>query len=242
MSKFRIIPNLLIENDNLVKGVHFRNHKYVGDPLNAMSIFNEKEVDEIVIMDRSAQSKGINFPLVERIAAQAFMPLSYGGGIRNIEDVTRLLQSGVEKVILNEATIDNTDLVSATADKFGSSSTIVAIDAKSGPFSDAKVWYRNATKKTGISALEHACKVEQAGAGEVLLTSVNNEGTMKGFDLKLIHKVSHSLSIPVIASGGAGNINHINEAIKHGASAVAVGSMCVFWGKYRAVLISYPKI
>ena len=238
---FRVIPSLLIEDGNLVKGINFKNHRYVGDPLNAVSIFNEKEVDEIVLLDRSSGKNGIDFLLIERIATQAFMPMTYGGGISSVSDAKRLLQSGVEKVILNSATITNPGLVTAIASQFGSSSTIVAIDAKTTTFGEHKVLIRNATKKTGISVRDHAKNMERAGAGEILLTSVNNEGTMKGFDLNLIQKITDILSIPVIASGGAGNIAHINEAIKRGASAVALGSMCVFWGKHRAVLINYPK-
>ena len=225
----------------MIKGVQYEHHRYVGDPLNAVSIFNEKEVDEIVIADRSAGKEGIDFSLIERIATQAFMPLAYGGGIRNIDDVTRLLQSGVEKVILNSVTITNPSIVEATASKFGSASTIVSIDAKSGVFGEAKVWYRNATVKTDIGVLNQAKRMEAAGAGEILLTSVNREGTMKGFDLKLIRKVANELSIPLIASGGCGKVDHIYEAINSGASAVVLGSMCVFWGKHRAVLINYPN-
>lgn len=242
MHPFRIIPSLLIENGGLVKGRQFKNHRYVGDPINAVRIFNEKEVDEIVLLDRSARSNGINMDLVAKVCTQAFMPLAYGGGITSLEDAAMVLQTGAEKVILNTTALLQPGLVEKIAGRFGSSAVIVALDAKSGLLSDKKVWHSNATRNTGIDVLSCACKMENAGAGELLLTSVSHEGSMKGYDIDLIRKVAAATKIPVIAHGGAGTMEHFGEAIKAGASAVAAGSMCVFWGKHRAVLINYPII
>ncbi len=241
MHSFRIIPSLLIENGSLVKGRQFRNHRYIGDPLNAVRIFNEKEVDEIMLLDRSARSQGINKSLIAKICTQAFMPLSYGGGISSLEDATVLLQSGIEKIVLNTTAVLQPELVEKIANKFGSSAVIVALDIKSDIWAHKKVYARNATHNTGLDVLSYASEMEAAGAGELLLTSVSHEGAMKGFNIDLIQKVASAVTIPVIAQGGAGLMEHFLEAIKAGASAVAAGSMCVFWGKHRAVLLNYPK-
>lgn len=243
MKRFRVIPTLLIKDDGLFKGEKFKNHKYVGDPINAVKIFNEKEVDEICILDISVtiNKKEPNFELIEEIASEAFMPLSYGGGLQRMDQVTRILRCGVEKVIFNYSAITNPNLIRETANKYGSSSTVVSIDVKSiGFLGNKKVFYLNASKAIDISPIEFAKQVEKLGAGEIILTSVDKEGVMKGYDYKLIQEITHAVSIPVIANGGAGNIEDFKTAIDVGASAVAAGSFFVFQGPHKAILISYP--
>lgn len=243
MKRFRVIPVLLIKDGGLYKGEKFKNHKYVGDPINAVKIFNEMEVDEISILDISATvgNKEPDFELIEEIASEAFMPLSYGGGLKTIEQVSRILKSGVEKVIFNYSAAQHPELITETASKFGSSSTVVSMDVKSASlFGGRKVAILNAGKNVEMSPVDYAKKMEQLGAGELILTSVEREGTMKGYDLKLIDEVSHQISIPVIANGGAGSTDDFQAAINAGASAVAAGSFFVFQGPHRAILISYP--
>ena len=244
MKRFRVIPTLLIKDGGLYKGEKFKNHKYVGDPVNAVKIFNEMEVDEICVLDISATlaHRDPDFELIEEIASEAFMPLSYGGGLNDISQVSRILRSGVEKVIFNTSAAENQSVISETASKFGSSSTVVSVDVKSGSlFGGRKVAIRNAAKSLDASPLEFAKKMESLGAGELILTSVDKEGSQKGYDLKLINEISHAVSIPVIANGGAGKIEDFRAAIEAGASAVAAGSFFVFQGPHKAILISYPS-
>lgn len=244
MNRFRIIPILLIDEDGLVKGEKFKNHRYVGDPINAVKIFNDKEVDEITILDigASRENRSPNFDLIEELAGEAFMPLSYGGGLSNLDQVSRILKSGVEKVIFNHSAVHRPKLIRETADKFGSSSTVVSIDVKSGGlFGGRKVFTLNGKENIGKDPLAFAKEMEEIGAGEIILTSIDKEGTQNGYDLKLIEHVSHEVGIPVIANGGAGNIQHFKDAISAGASAVAAGSFFVFQGPRKAVLISYPS-
>lgn len=241
--RYRIIPVLLIDDGGLYKGEKFKNHKYVGDPINAVKIFNEKEVDEICILDISATINGKepNYSLIEEIASEAFMPLSYGGGLTNIDQVSRILQSGVEKVVFNNSAVNNPGLIAETASKFGSSSTVVSIDVKNtGLFGGKKVVTLNAAKVHNEGPAVFAKRMERIGAGEIILTSVDREGSMEGYDLKLVKEVSEVTSIPIIINGGAGSFEHFQAAINAGASAVAASSMFVFYGKHRAVLITYP--
>lgn len=242
--RFRVIPTLLIKDDGLVKGEKFKNHKYVGDPINAVKIFNEKEVDEICILDISAtvNKREPNYELIEEIASEAFMPLSYGGGLQNISQVTTILRSGVEKAIFNYSAVINPNLIRETADKFGSSSTVISIDVKTtGLWGGKKVAYLNGSKTIDTTPVEFAKQMEKLGAGEILLTSIDKEGGMKGYDLKLLEEIANAVSVPVIANGGAGSINDFQKAIEFGASAVSAGSLFVFQGPHRAILISYPR-
>lgn len=244
MRRIRIIPVLLIKNGGLVKSIKFKDHKYVGDPINAVRIFNEKEVDEIIILDISAtgQGKEPNLNQIAEIAGEAFMPLGYGGGITSIQQVKEILYQGVEKVIFNYSAYQNKELIREAARQFGSSSVVVSIDVKKDWLGRYKVYVKNGTKSTGIDPIEYAKQMEGLGAGELFLNSIDQDGTFNGFDIKLLSQVSQNVSIPLIACGGAAGLEDFTSAIKEGgASAVAAGSMFVFQRPHRAVLISYPS-
>jgi len=241
MKRVRVIPSLLIQNGGLVKSIRFKDHKYVGDPINAVKIFNEKGVDEIVILDRTAAQTGPHFEKIKDIASEAFMPLGYGGGISTLDQIKQLISDGVEKVVLNTQALKNPGLISEGAKYVGSQSIVISIDVKKNIFGKYKVFVENGTKNTGIDPLQHAKDMEAAGAGEILLNSIDRDGTFEGFDYNLIHRISNSIDIPVVALGGASTILDFRNAVEHGASAVAAGSMFVFQGPHRAVLISYPS-
>lgn len=243
MRRVRIIPSLLIQNGGLVKSVRFKNHVYVGDPVNTVRIFNDKEVDEIVILDITATKKkeGPNVGLISQIASECFMPMAYGGGIKNLDEIKRLVSAGVEKVIINAAAVANPSLISQAAQYLGSQSVVVSIDVRKNFWGSAKVFVDGGRTNTDMHPLIFAKQMEELGAGEVLLTSIEREGTFSGFDLELIKAVSSGLTIPVVAHGGASSVDDFRAAIKNGASAVAAGSMFVFQGPHRAVLVSYPN-
>lgn len=226
-----------------MKSVRFDNHKYVGDPINAVKIFNDKEVDEICILDISATAggRGPNVELVREIASEAFMPLAYGGGITRVNEVRLLISAGVEKVILNTIAFENISVVREAAKYIGSQSVVVSVDVKRDFWGRQRVYVKNGLKQTGFSPAEYAQRMEKAGAGEILLTSIERDGTFSGFDLSLIKEVSSKIGIPLIAAGGAGSIDDFVPAINAGASAIAIGSMAVFQRPHRAVLISYPS-
>ena len=244
MLNTRIIPSLLLHNAGLVKGAQFKNHKYVGDPINAVKIFNEKEVDELVFLDIDAttQCREPNDELIKDIASEAFMPFSYGGGIKTTKQIEKLLWLGCEKVIINSESFYNPCLISEASSITGVSSIVVCIDVKKSLFSKYEVYVNNGTVNTKESPVDYAKKMEELGAGELIICSINNEGTGKGFDLQLIKEVTTSVTIPVIAAGGAGSLQDLYNAVKIGdASAVSVGDMFVFHGKHKAVLITYPE-
>jgi cyclase len=228
---------------SIVKTQKFKNPIYVGDPVNAVKIFNDKEVDELIFLDITATAQGRkpNLRYIAEIATEAFMPLCYGGGLSNLEDIRAVIKAGIEKVSVNSALEKDPDLISRAADVLGSSSTVASIDVKKDFWGKYRVVVRNSSKSLSMPVLEFAQIMEQKGAGEIVLNSVDRDGMMEGFDLDLIRDVSRSVGIPVIASGGAGNLAHLKQAIDAGASAVAAGSMFVFQGKHRAVLISYPS-
>lgn len=242
MRRIRVIPTLLIQKGGLVKSDKFRNHKYVGDPINAVKIFNEKEVDEIVILDISAtaEKRGPDLKRIREIASEAFMPLAYGGGITKLDEIRALIAAGVEKVILNTSAHENPQLVSDGAAYVGSQSIVVSIDVKKNLFGKYRVHINNGTQSTGADPVAYARKMEAAGAGELLLMSMEKDGTFGGYDLQLIREVSHAVKIPVVAVGGASGVDDFAAAVKSGASAVAAGSLFVFQRPHRAVLISYP--
>ncbi|MEO8464176.1 MAG: AglZ/HisF2 family acetamidino modification protein [Gammaproteobacteria bacterium] len=238
----RIIPCLLLKNGGLVKTVRFKKDRYVGDPINAVRIFNEKEVDELVFLDTSATSagNGPNFRLLEDIASEAFMPFGYGGGITTLEQIRRLYSLGVEKIVINTAAT-NPGLVSDAAGLAGSSSVVVSIDARRGLFGKYSVYVEGGRRDLKTDPVSYARDMEKRGAGEILLNAIDRDGVMEGYDLELIRRVSEAVSVPVVAVGGAGSLKHFREAVEHGASAAAAGSMFVFHGKHKAVLITYPK-
>lgn len=245
MLKTRVIPCLLLKGQGLVKTVKFKNPRYVGDPVNAVKIFNDKEVDELIFLDIDATVEGRKppFKLISEIASECFMPLSYGGGVRDLEDIKTILKLGVEKVILNTYAIENPAFVREASERYGNQSIVVAIDAKRNMFGKYEVFSHAGKRKTRLNLVDHAKEMERLGAGEIFLNSIDRDGTMEGYDIEMIKKITESVSIPVVACGGAGNVDHFAEAvIKGGASAVAAGSMFVFHGKHRAVLITYPSI
>jgi imidazole glycerol-phosphate synthase subunit HisF len=238
----RVIPILLLHKGGLIKSVKFKNYKYVGDPINAVKIFNEKEVDELVLLDIDAtkNNREPNFEVVIDIVSEAFMPIAYGGGITDIEQIKKLLFNGVEKVILNKSASNNPALITKAANQFGNQSVVVSIDFKKSMFGGNKIYTDNGTTLVKENLLTYAKKMENAGAGELMLNSIDKDGTYSGYDLEVIKDIANSVSIPIIACGGAGGLEDFVEAKKNGASAVAAGSMFVFQRPHQAVLISYP--
>jgi cyclase len=245
MLKTRVIPCLLLKGRGLVKTVKFKNPKYVGDPINAVKIFNDKEVDELIFLDIEATVDGRKppFKLISEIASECFMPLSYGGGLRDLDDIKTIFNLGVEKVIINSYAIENPDFVKEASGCYGSQSIVVAVDVKRNSFGKYEIFSLGGRKKTKLNLVDHVKQMEKLGAGEIFLNSIDRDGTMEGYDIEMMKKVTDTVSIPAIASGGAGKIGDFAEAVrKGGASAVAAGSMFVFHGKHRAVLITYPSI
>nr|QLL91132.1 imidazole glycerol phosphate synthase subunit HisF [Plesiomonas shigelloides] len=243
MLRKRVIPVLLLRDGGLVKGEKFKKHKYVGDPINAVRIFNEKEVDELVFVDISVGFSGNepDYELIGNMASEAFMPIAYGGGIRSVDQVEKLFRLGIEKVIINSEFHNNPELVKECSQIAGAQSIVVAIDVKKSLFGRYEVYTHNGTYKTGVCPVEYAKKAQVYGAGEIVLTSIDREGSAQGLDLDLIKKVTAAVEIPVIVQGGVGHLEHIKQAVKNsGASAVAAGSFFTFHGKHKAVLLTYP--
>jgi cyclase len=243
MMRPRVIPCLLLQDKGLVKTVKFKDPKYLGDPINVVRIFNDKEVDELVFLDIQAtrENRAPAFETLKNITSECFMPLGYGGGIKSMDDVRHLLSIGIEKVILNTSAVEHPELIRSAADYAGSSSVVVSIDVKKNITGRYEVHTRGGRKGTGLEPVRHAIEMEKTGAGEILINSIDRDGTMEGYDLELIRRVSEAVGIPVVACGGAGNMGHLRDAIKlGGASAAAAGSMFVFQGPLRGVLISYP--
>ncbi len=243
MIKPRVIPALLLKGQGLVKTVKFKEPKYLGDPINIVRIFNDKEVDELVLLDITAtpEKRGPQFDLLKNIASEAFIPLAYGGGIRSMDDVKKLLSIGIEKLIMNTSAVETPSLVREVADHAGSQAAVVSMDVKKGLLGKYEVFTHCGQKKTGLDPVKHAVEMERMGVGEILINSIDRDGTMQGYDLDLVRKVADVVSVPVVACGGAGNLSHVSEVIKQGhASAAAAGSIFVFQGPLRGVLISYP--
>ncbi len=239
----RVIPCLLIQQTSLVKTMHFKNPRYVGDPINAVHIFNDMEVDEIAILDIDATHEGRkpDFKMVENLAGECFMPLSYGGGIRNLEDVRTILKIGVEKVIINTCAFENPEFIRSAAKEFGSQSVLVSVDVKKRLFGKYEVFVNGGRKSTGKDPVEYSKRMQELGAGEIILTSIDRDGTWEGYDIDLVRRVASAVSVPVIACGGAGRLADFSEAVKSGgASAVAAGSMFVYQSRDMGVLINYP--
>lgn len=240
----RIIPCLTIINKGLVKTVKFKDPRYIGDPINAVKIFNNKGVDELCILDIRAtiNNSPLDFELLEDIASEAFMPLSYGGGIKTLDEIKKLFHIGYEKVIINSSFVTNKELIKDAIELAGSQSIVIAIDVKSEGPRKKTCYINSGTKKIRGNPLELAKSAELLGAGEILLNSISQDGTMSGYDLELIRSVSNGVGIPVIASGGAGNIIDIKNVIEVGkADAVAASSMFIYYGKHKAVLITVPN-
>lgn len=243
MYRPRVIPCLLLSGERLVKTVRFKQPTYVGDPINAVKIFNDREVDELAILDISAtrERRDPPFEHLRAIAGECFMPLSYGGGVRTIEQARQLFAIGVEKILINSAAIENPSLVTAIAAEYGSQAVIAGIDVKKDWLGRVRVFSHAGGTNTGRTPVEHARAMAEKGAGEILLNSIDRDGTMGGYDLELIREVAAAVPVPLVACGGAGSITDLAPAIGAGASAVAAGSLFVFTGPRRAVLINYPS-
>ena len=244
MLRTRVIPCLLSKEGSLVKTIRFKKFNYIGDPVNTVRIFNELEVDELMFLDilASKKNRNIDFELIKDIADECFMPLSYGGGIKNIDEVQKIFEIGVEKVVLNSQAFGNLNLVESIAKKFGNQSIIGSIDIKKNFWGRPCVYSHHGTAKQKVGPLEWAKKLENSGVGELLITSIDQEGTWSGFDLDLIKLISENVRVPVIASGGAGCFEDIKLAVKTaGASAVALGSLVVYQKKGMGVLVNFPE-
>ncbi|MBN9035726.1 MAG: imidazole glycerol phosphate synthase subunit HisF [Rhizobiales bacterium] len=243
MYRPRVIPCLLLRGHGLVKTRKFKDAVYVGDPVNAVRIFSEKEADELVILDIDASKEGRepHYELIEEIAGECLMPIGYGGGITSLAQVKRLIRSGVEKVVVNStAALGSMQVIGDAAAAFGSQAVVGAIDVRRTMLKGYRIMAKSATVETSLKLEEHCRALVAAGAGEIFLNDVDADGTMAGFDLKLIRRIADSVDVPVVACGGAGTVDHLSQAIREGgASAVAAGSMFVFHGKHRAVLINY---
>ncbi len=243
MLQTRVIPCLLLRGESLVKTVKFGKYGYIGDPLNTCRIFNELEVDELTFLDITAsrEKRGPNLKILQEISNECFMPLSYGGGIRSVKTVEKVLSIGFEKIVLNTCPFENPNIITEMAKAFGSQSVIIAIDVRKSFWGKYEVFSLSGSVNQKTSPVEWAKQVEERGAGEILLTSIDREGTWKGYDVDLTKQVAEAVSIPVIAHGGAGTVEHIGEVVKKGhASAVALGSMVVYQRKDLGVLVNFP--
>ena len=246
MLRPRIIPFLMIHNGGLVKTQSFTNPKYIGDPLNAVKIFNEKQADELIVVDIDATARGRepDFNLIAKLAKECRMPLCYGGGINSAEQALKIIDMGVEKVAVSSAAVDNPKLITQIADAVGSQSVVAVLDVrkKRGFFSKGyEVVTHNAQKIIGQNYLEIACQLQEAGAGELVINSVDRDGSMEGYDLPLVREIHHAIRIPMTVLGGAGSNEHIKKIfLQLGIVGAAAGSLFLFKGKFRAVLINYP--
>lgn len=244
MLRPRIIPCLLVHDDGLVKTVAFKDPKYVGDPINAVKIFNEKETDELAVFDIDATARGAepNFKMIANLAVECRMPLCYGGGVKTVEQAKRIVGLGVEKVAISSAAIETPELISAAAQEIGGQSVVVVIDAKKDDRTgEYMAWTRNATRRAGRSVIEVARQAEALGAGEIVVNSIDNDGRMKGYDLTLARAVREAVRLPITVLGGAGSLADLGKLIATcGVVGAAAGSLFVFKGVYRAVLINYP--
>ncbi len=243
MFRPRIIPCLLLKDKGLVKTIQFKRPTYVGDPINAVKIFNDLETDELIFLDITATQEDRLVPLdvVQKIGDEAFMPFAVGGGVRTVEDMRCILMAGAEKVVLNSAAVLTPNLIRKAADMFGSQSIIVSIDVMKNLFGKNVVCIKDGKEKTKLDPVTHAIRITELGAGEIIINSIDRDGMQAGYDLDLVRSVSQAVKIPVIALGGGGSESHLVEAIREGrASAAAAGSLFVFHGSRRAVLINYP--
>ena len=239
----RVIPCLLLRRGGLVKSKRFKDHRYIGDPINAVRIFNEKEVDELVFLDIDAgpAKRPPDFELLCDIASEAFMPMAYGGGLTDLDEVKRIYGLGFEKVVFNTAAHESPKLFAAASNLAGSSSVVGAMDVRRSIFGRYSVVTRCGARDSELEPAAFARRLVELGAGEIIVNSINRDGTMEGYDLELIRMVAAEVKVPVVAMGGAGRVSDFTAALSAGASAVAAGSMFVYHGKHRGVLISYPS-
>lgn len=241
----RIIPCLLIKDGGLVKTVNFKNPRYLGDPINAVRIFNEKEVDELIVLDIDAtlQNREPDYKMIEILAAECRMPLCYGGGIINSDQVQRIIQLGVEKVAISSEAIRTPKLISESAEMVGNQSIVIVLDVKRNKkHKNYEVWTHNNSVNTGLDPISVAEKFERLGAGEIVINSIDNDGMMKGYDLEIVETIRERINLPITALGGAGTLSDIKKLIKKfEIIGAAAGSLFVFKGTYKAVLINYPN-
>lgn len=245
MLRPRIIPCLLIHQKGLVKTVQFKNHKYVGDPINAVRIFNEKEADELMVLDIDAtvNNDEPNYDMIQNLAAECRMPLCYGGGIKTVDQALRIFSLGVEKIALSSVLVTNFEIITEISQKVGSQSVVAVLDIKKKLFGGYELFTHNGKKSTGIDPISFVKKIEDLGAGEIVINSIDNDGMMNGYDNILVDKIRNSISLPLTILGGAGSLSDIGSLVqKHGIIGAAAGSMFVFKGVYKAVLINYPSI
>lgn len=244
MYRPRVIPILLLKGKGLVKSIKFKDYRYIGDPINAVKIFNDLKADELVFLDilASKEKRTVSLDFVKKVGDEANMPFAVGGGIQNIQDIKEIVNAGAEKVIINTAAVQNPDLVKQASDIFGSSTIVVSIDVKKKLFGKKQVYILGGSKATALDPIEFAQQVEKMGAGEIIINSIDKDGLMEGYDFELVSEISKSVTIPVIASGGAGSLQDFRKAVYDSyASAVSAGSLFVYHGPRRAVLINYPS-
>lgn len=243
MNKTRVIPVLLLRGKGLVKTVKFKDPKYIGDPINSVRIFNEKEVDELVFLDITAtpEGRGPDFELLTDIAGEAFMPMAYGGGVTSLDQVQRIFALGFEKVVIDTAAYGAPQLIRDAVAIFGSQSIVGCVDVRRSLLGRYELHSHAGKTRQSVGLLEHVSALEQLGVGEIIVNSMDRDGTQSGYDLKLLQQVSSAVSVPVVACGGASGLDDFVAAVEQGgASAVAAGSLFVFVGPHRAVLINYP--
>jgi cyclase len=243
MFRPRIIPVLLLKNQGLVKSKAFKNFRYIGDPINAVKIFNDLKADELVFLDitATAEKRMVSLEFVKNVGEEASMPFAVGGGIRSIKDIGEIIAAGAEKVIINSYAAENPDFVREASAIFGSSTIVVCIDVKKKRFGGEQTWIKNGSTSTGYSPVDFARLMEEKGAGEIIIQSIEKDGMMNGYDINLIQSISKVVTIPVVALGGAGNLDHLREAYTEGyANGLAAGSMFVYHGPKHGVLITYP--
>lgn len=244
MLRPRIIPCLLIQNKGLVKTVKFKDPKYVGDPINAVRIFNEKEVDEIMVLeiDATSSNQEPDYKMIEHLAAECRMPLCYGGGIKTVEQAQRIFSLGVEKVAISSAAINNPGLIREISSRVGNQSMVIVLDVKKGKNNKYEIWTNNGTTFSGKEMVSFAREVEELGAGEIVINSIDHDGVMKGYNIEMIDQVRSQVHLPITVLGGAGKLEDIKQLIDHfGIIGASAGSLFVFKGVFKAVLINYPS-
>lgn len=239
----RVIPCLLLQDGGLVKTEKFKNPKYVGDPINAIRIFNDKYVDELIFLDINASrlNKEPDYDLIARIAGECFMPLCYGGGIKTVEQARKLVALGVEKISINSTAIHNLELIKQLVNELGSQSVVGAMDVKRNFWGKEYVYDASLGRLTKLNPLTHAQNLIAAGVGEIFINDVSRDGTFNGYNIALISSIANKINVPLIACGGASSVDDMHEVFLAGASAAAAGSLFVFYGPHRAVLINYPE-
>ena len=243
MFRPRVIPILLLKNKGLVKSIKFKNHRYIGDPINAVKIFNDLKSDELVLLDilASKENRMISLDFVMNVGDEANMTFAVGGGIKTIEGIKKIINAGAEKVVINSFAVENPSFIKEASDVFGSSTIVVSIDVKKNFFGKNKIYTYGGSKNTGLDPIDFVKLMEKNGVGEIIINSIDNDGNMLGYNLNLIESIASAVSVPVVALGGAGSTKDFKFAVKSFASAVAAGSLFVYHGARKAVLINYPS-